>query len=383
MMRFPTSLPVWIISASVVFCACGRREPTHAGKPLSHWFTEAVEGAAHEQDVQDAITAIEGDAVPFLVGEISAARRAMATRGTNSPSPWLVNPVGTTRVALGVGTVPPGPESRRFHAYQYLEVIARRQRELEESGTPSRKPSITNAFPLVRDALAQPWLREESEALSLIMDAGPLAAEFLPQLVGILTNAPPGDPRLSVVLLSLGNFGAAAVPVIPLLTAVATDARRPTPQRFWAASALGQLGPASRPAAPVIASLLTEASASGRQAVHRAHVRILAQALASVGTTPESAVPVLERVAASTNDWERLPALIALWNHQPEDAALRSVIAASLTSDQPMPALIVLARLGTHAAAFVPAIRALTNHPQPAVRSLAARGLHSLATPTH
>ncbi len=366
---------VWlaVMALAVLLAACGPRQPVHGGKRLSQWFAEAVEGTANPQDVREAFEAIEGDAVPFLIREIRQGRRAMTAALTNAPNPWLLNPAGKTLQTLGLQTETPGPEARHRKAYKLLEVVASKQRELAEMGTPSQKPSITNTFPLLRETFDNPRLQEPNDAVSVILAAGPLAAVFLPDLLTILTNSMPDDPRTPLIMLALGRLGDAAIPSIPYLIRVASDARRPAHQRYWAAEALGQFGPASQSAAPLIATLLREASAKATQSPHQAHIRTVTCALASVGRTPEEAVAILEQVAACTNDWERVPALIALWNRQPENAALRSEIVAALTSSNPGPAVVILARLGTNAAVFAPQMRGLTNHPLRHVRVGAAR----------
>lgn len=364
-----------VLALAVALAGCGAREPSHGGKRLSAWFKEAVEDSAHRWDVQAAFEAFEGDAVPFLIREIVNARKLLVTSVTNPPSPWLMNPAGEAAYRLGYGVKPASPEIRRERAYALLDVIARRQHKLAESGTPSRKPAITNAFPLLHEAFANPRLNETGYALRVIASAGPLAAEFAPAVLNVLTNAPPSDPMLPEIIFTLGRLGEATA--IPHLTCIVADSMRPTLQRQLAAQALEQYGAASQPAAPAIAGLLlyTRTNTATGQ---RFRVQPLVHVLASVGQTPEPVVPVLEEMAVSTNDWERVPALIALWNRRPDDPALRTEIVAVLTSTNPGPALTILTRLGTNAAVFASQIRPLTNHPLPHVRVLANRYLRAL-----
>jgi hypothetical protein len=101
-----------------MLAACNQREPAHGGKRLSQWFAEAVEGTANPQDVQEAFVTMEGEAVPFLVRQIRAARQVLALPLTNAASPWLVNPAGQTLQTLGLRTIAPGPETQRRTAYE-------------------------------------------------------------------------------------------------------------------------------------------------------------------------------------------------------------------------------------------------------------------------
>jgi hypothetical protein len=281
---------------------------------------------------------------------------------------------------LGLGVKPAGPETRRQRAYALLSLIAQRQGELAELGTPSRKPSITNAFPLLHEAFANPRLDEAGSALRVIMSAGPLAAEFAPALLNLLTNAPPSDPALPEIIFTLGSVGEAAASAIPYLTGIAADPERPFLQRRLATQALAQFGPASRLAAPAIAGVLLAVQTSTNDSrIQASHLFGLTRALASVGYTPDAVVPLLEGWANPATDHQlRIPALIALWNRQPENPALRTQISSVLTSTNPWPALFILARLGTNAAAFAPQVRPLTNHPLPHIRVLAHRYLRAL-----
>ncbi len=212
-------------------------------------------------------------------------------------------------------------------------------------------------------------------ALETLQYAGPLAAEFFPDVVNLVTNAAATDPFLPVALNALGSFGAQA---IPYLLPVAADSRRPFVQRREAAVALGEIGPTARSAAPVIAALLEQALSNASSSRLRYPVARLALALASVGHTPEAAVPLLEPLVASSNVLERVPALIALWNRQPTNATLREQITAHLSPTNALPAVGILARLGTNAAVFAPQMRELTRHPQPFIRAQAARFLRAL-----
>lgn len=371
------TLGLMALVLTVVLAGCGPREPSHGGKLLSTWFKEAVEDSAHRWDVEEAFEAMEGDAVPFLVGEIVNARKLLAAAATNPPNPWLMNPAGEAAYWLGFGLKPAGPEIRQNRAYYLLELIAARQRQLTESGKASRKPSITNAFPVLHEGLRDPKLREEAYALRVVEAAGPVAAEFTPLLLGLLTNALPSDARLPNIITALGQLGESAVAAVPHLTAIVADPLQTVSHRSLAAYALGQIGPASQTAAPALAELLMymHTNLTGRQRFRLTHV---VQSLAATGCTPDSAVPVLEEmIADSTNGWLRMSAVVALWNRRPDDPALRTLISSWLTSTNPGPVLFMLTRPGTNAAEFAREIRALTNHPLPQIRAAATRYLRA------
>ncbi|MHB1310123.1 MAG: hypothetical protein ACYC23_23890, partial [Limisphaerales bacterium] len=347
---------------------CGPTEPRHAGKSLSTWFDEAVEVGHPRQfvEIREAFSEFEGDAIGFLVGQIESGLVA-PPQATNA---WLIDRAVGALENLGFRAPPGNPWERTHIAFDLLRFIATQQRELFEAGVVSPKPSITNAFPLLQRVLLS---GEPGEALSTIQAAGPLAVEFLPELRQRLISAGAEDPNLVLVMLAMGRMGPTAVPDIPLLAAVAGDAGRPFGQRGWAADALGRFGPASQAAAPVITDLLLEASAPASDALPRPHLATTVTALASVGTTPDAAVPVLRRLTLSTNERVRAAASIALWNRQPEDARLNSEISAALTSTNPGPTVQILSRLGANASVFASQIQALTNHADPFVRLAAAR----------
>jgi len=188
---------------------------------------------------------------------------------------------------------------------------------------------------------------------------------------------------VSSVVSALGRMGDAAVPAIPHLTTLVADARQPATLRYVAASALGRLGPASRSAAPAIASLLSAAAFAPGEAVSRGWTATLTYALASLGETPDAVVPLLQELAAhtQTNDWQRVPALIALWNRQPDDPGLQAEVRKALASTNSSPAvaaLTILTRLGTNAAVFAPQIRGLTNDVNPTIRAQADRCLRAI-----
>ncbi len=362
---------------TVLLAACGQRETVHNGKPLSQWLREAAENAVTYSEVRDAFLAFEGEAVPYLVREIRAGRRFAAVVSTNPASLWLLTPADKTLQTLGLQAKLSYPESRLLLAYDLLAQVADQQRQQAQLGVPSRKPSITNAFPVLREALALGNLRgpEVHGALQTLHAAGPLAAEFLPDLLNLVTNSSAADPFLANALRTLGGFGP---PAIPYLLPVAADPRRHPPQRDAAAMALGEIGPPSRSAAPVIAALLEQALSNVSSNRYRSPVAQLTVALASLGHTPEQAVPHLEQLAASSNLMERVPALIALWNRQPTNAALRKQITANLSPTNPYPAVEILARLGTNAAVFAPQMRGLIQHPHPVIRFQVARFLRAL-----
>ena len=308
----------------------------------------------------------------------------MAAALTNTSGSWLGTSVEQSRRALGLPADVPSPERRRRKAYRLLAVVAGRERERSEGGQQDRSHGLTNAFPLLREALDQPRLSEWIEATEVVGAAGPLAAEFLPALLTLLTNAPPGDASVWSVVMALGRMGEAAAPAIPHLTTLAADARQPATLRYAAASALGRLGPASRAAAPAITSLLVGGSFQAGEAPPHSYVSSLTYDLASLGETPAAAVPLLQELAARTptNDWQRVPALIALWNRQPDDPMLQAEVRNALASTNPNPtlaALTILTRLGTNAAVFAPQVRGLTNDLNPAVRAQAARCLQALS----
>ncbi len=243
------------VALTVLLAACGQREPVHNGKPLTQWLREAAENAVTYSEVWDAFAAFEGEAVPYLVREIRAGRRFVAAVSTNPASLWLLTPADKTLQTLGLQAEPTCPESRFLLAYDLLARIADQQRQLAGLGTPSRKPSLTNAFPVLREALGNLRGPEVRGALQTLHAAGPLAAELLPDLLNLATNSSAAEPFLAVALRTLGGFGA---PAIPYLLPVAADPRRHPSQRHAAAMALGVIGPASRSAAPVIATLLEQ-----------------------------------------------------------------------------------------------------------------------------
>lgn len=366
----------------MVLTACGPGEPRHDGKPLSEWFAGASDGTANARDVEEAFAAMGGETVPFLVHQVQLARQELAAVLTNASGSWLDRPMEQSRRALGLPANVPSPEWRRRQAYRLLAVVAGRERERIASGQQDRAHGLTNGFPLLREAFDQPRLGEWIEATEVVGAAGPLAVEFLPALLTLLSNAPPGDATVNSVVTALGRMGETAIPAIPHLTTLVEDAHQPVTLRCVAASALGQLGPASRSAAPAIASLLSAAAFEPGQAVSHGGMVSLTYALASLGETPEAAVPLLQELAAhtQTNDWQRVPALIALWNRQPDDPALQAEVRNALVSTNPNPtvaALAILMRLGTNAAAFEPQVRGLTNDLNPAIRGQAARCLRA------
>ncbi len=144
--RSGSAAPVLI----VWLAACGQREPAHNGKPLSQWLREAAEDAVTYSELRDAFLAFEGEAVPYLIREIRASRLFVVAVRTNPASLWLLTPADKTLQTLGLQAEPTCPESRLLRAYGLLALVANQQRQLAELGTPSQKPSITNAFPILR-----------------------------------------------------------------------------------------------------------------------------------------------------------------------------------------------------------------------------------------
>lgn len=367
---------------AIALTACGPAEPKHDGKRLSKWFAGALDETANPRDVEDAFAAMGVETVPFLVRQVQVARQELAASLTNTPGSWLGQSVQHSRRALGLPAGAPSPDKRRREAYRLLAVVASRERERMEGGGQNHSHGLTNGFPLLREAFDQPRLNEWIEATDVVGAVGPQAAEFLPALLTLLTNAPPGDATVSSVVIALGRMGDAAVPAVPHLITLAGDARRPASERHAAAIALGLLGPASRPAAPVVTSLLSAAASKEGEPVSRGYVVSLTFALASLGETPDAAVPLLRELARHTDEWQRVPALIALWNWEPDDPELQAGVRNVLVSTNPNPtraALTILTRLGTNAAVFAPRIRGLTNHPNPVIRAQAARCLQALS----
>lgn len=375
-----------VVGLAGLLAGCGTREPTYGGKSLSQWFAEAQNYGPLDREVWGAFVAIEGEAVPYLIREIQTVQRLRAKRGINTPNPWLRSPVNQAIRRLGFRTdIPDFPDTlgtRLDRAYELLAVIATRQRLLAERGTPSTKPSVTNAFPILYAALTNAailtnpatWDPAIQGPLRVISSVGPGAAEFVPVLISLLTNSAASE-FVGNCVFALGEIGKAALPAAPLIEQVAADTTRPIYVRYIAARVLGEWVPGNSTAVDTMTDLLIEVAK--RPDLKQNRAQLITPALASLGRTPERAVPVLEQLTHDTNQTTRVAALIALWNHRPEDEKLRAEIATNLTAD-PLPALIILTRLGPQAAVFAPQVQGLTNHPQAHTRDAALKCLRSL-----
>lgn len=109
---------------------------------------------------------------------------------------------------------------------------------------------------------------------------------------------------------------------------------------------------------------------------------LTAAALAALGRAPERAVPVLEQLTHNTNPATRAAALIALWNHRPEDEKLRAEL-ATLLAINPQPVLNIMTRLGPRAVVFAPQVQRLTHHPPAKIRIAAEACLRRLTGTRH
>lgn len=272
------------------------------------------------------------------------------------------------------------------------------------------------AIPDLADGLKSHFEAVSKAALKMLHMIGP---PVVPHLADALLQG--GDTTDKVFMLQiLGRIGPGAAPAVPGLTQALSS--KLLPARIAAATALGNIGPAAAPAVPALVAGLADQYSDGRQA--------MAECLARVGPT-EPAIPALlplladresrvRRAAAAalerigppvvptliavieTRDAQRLKAWVdsaikAAWWYAPhttEVFAEPQQIVASLSwtaydilaerdrlETAQEAALHALGRLGTAAAAAVPAITRAASDRNPDIKLAAAGALGQIGAP--
>jgi HEAT repeat protein len=356
-------------------------DPMYQGKPVSYWFDLAVNATGADKVSElNRFLKIEGDAVLYLSSWVNAHPTAFDKAYQQA----ILRTPATFATKLPQPRTDDYYSARRNISLMLLEMIGRAQLWKSELGEPSSKPSITFALHSLLTTLADADTNAQSRAAEALGRIGSPAAPAIPELIKLArsTNV---NGSLSAIQ-ALGSIGPSGSNAISLLVEISGDPERdsvgiPTQfandpsrhelwtQRLAAVRALGEIGSPESSVVRTLSSLLTDSDVKLRYEAVRS--------LASVGSTPDEAVPTLLQVKLGTNKIEAGFATLALWNHDRQDSKLKAEVAGALL--EPSHHLIVsLGTLGTGAMPFESEIRNLVNDPNTNVQREARIALRKI-----
>lgn len=169
------------------------------------------------------------------------------------------------------------------------------------------------AVPALDGALATGALKPA--VLEIAAAIGPAAKPLLPKLVALLD-----DPDMAIreeAAVAVGNLKADAAEAVPSLEKLLSDAASPAGLRYAAAYALGQVGPAAASAEPVLRSLTTSDDEILATVATWAALKIKPGDESLFAT----AVPLLRRALRGESEMVRLEAAVALGDIGPTAAS--------------------------------------------------------------
>lgn len=300
----------------------------------------------------NAFTAMEGDAVPYLMGWLRAEQTSSSQyyRKTYDAMPSLIQ----ARLP-----VPGNLNDCKRQAIELLGYIGNAQRINAASGEASTKLSINLAVPELLAMIQDTNHPFRSSALNATMYIGPAMKEAIPELIQ-MARLPKAD---MIAIQALGRMGPLASNAVPALTEIAALTNHP--QCRLAAQSLGEIGASASNAIPTLLALTSSEKTELRD--------IALRAVALIGRTPEDAVPILKKFQQGTNEWESILATLALWQRDPQNPELEAQISrylGNIASRKNPPWLLYdLSRVGTNARPFLAELTKIgEQRPDPAIR---------------
>jgi HEAT repeat protein len=224
-------------------------EPTHDGKPLSHWVRQFERGGDDAWPAADAIGAIGPPAasvVPILV------------KALKDDHYWIARPLAR----IGVAAVPALKEALR---HGDPSVRARAAEALEQMG-----PEGRTAVPALVARLRDKDARVRGAAACALMALAPDAEAAIPALIAALGSE---DEAVRFWAAgALGRIGAKAKAAVPALAAALGSPEETL--RRQAVMALGGIGPEAKSAIPQLGVAINDEEWKVRYAATSALVRI-------------------------------------------------------------------------------------------------------------
>jgi HEAT repeat protein len=372
---------LWLVALAFLtgvftFVSWPSNEPQFDAIPASGWFEEALkprDGHLFHSPIYTntfhAFMEMEGDAVPFL--SKMATRKSSWSNVTYRKARELARRTLPWLIAKWL------PETQdqntpRLLAIIILGDIGNLQRTKAESGNPSAKPSITNALPAIRSALKGNDGNLSTSAAYSMGQIGPLAAEIIPDLIQVAKTATARD--LNIYVGAIGKMGSLASNAVPLLLSILINTNHPALLREFAIMALGSIGTSAAPAALAIVPFLSHTNYSP---VHNA-----TWALASIGATPDEAVPFFEAMTKNPENPDTIAA-VALWNRDRDTKRLCERLTNALNANRKDMVLDALGLLGTNAIPCALKVEELIDDPDPNISRSAKNVLRQIKLRTN